>query len=46
MPFMSNIVFSRTEERDKDYTVSEINGAVRALLEQRFDGIWVEAEVV
>ncbi len=46
MPFMSDIVFNRAEEKDKDYTVSEINSAVRVLLERRFDGIWVEAEVV
>ena len=43
---MNDLIFNRVPESDKDYTVSEINHAVRTLLERRFDGIWVEAEVV
>jgi exodeoxyribonuclease VII large subunit len=43
---MNDLIFDRAQETDKDYTVSEINSAVRVLLERRFDGIWVEAEVV
>ncbi len=43
---MNDLIFNRVQESDKDYTVSEINHAVRTLLERRFDGIWVEAEVV
>lgn len=43
---MDGAFFDRTDKNDRSYSVSEINGAVRGLLEQRFDNIWVEAEVV
>jgi exodeoxyribonuclease VII large subunit len=36
----------RAEEREQTYTVAEINGRARTLLEREVGAVWVEAEVV
>jgi exodeoxyribonuclease VII large subunit len=37
--------FEEPDDRDETYTVAELNGEVRSLLERAYRGVWIEAEV-
>ncbi|MDD5308838.1 MAG: exodeoxyribonuclease VII large subunit [Deltaproteobacteria bacterium] len=40
-----SFTFEQPDDKDETYTVAELNGEVRSLIERSYRGVWIEAEV-